>query len=316
MEVENNRWAIVLAAGEGSRLRCLTTDASGTAVPKQYCSFQRPHSMLRDALLRAERLIPKERIVTIVAAGHERWWQPELVDIPRENILVQPQNRGTAAGVLLPLMEILRRDPDAEVLVLPSDHFIEDEAVLERAFRAALPAAHEVFRRVVLLGIMPDLADAQYGWIVPRAPGKEKVYGVESFVEKPDQAVANRLFRQGGLWNSFMFAASGKTLLYLFQEILPQLLEPFVGRLFDASRFWDPVHLAEIYEQLPTLDFSRHLLERVPASLGVLPVPPCGWSDLGTPERIQRCLVRSGENWDVELYSKQAGRPILLPQSA
>lgn len=310
---ENHRWAIVLAGGEGTRLRPLTTDAAGVAVPKQFCSFQRPHSMLRDALHRAERHVPKEQIVTVVAAGHRHWWEPELADFPRENVLQQPANRGTAAGILFPLIEILRRDPEAEILVLPSDHFVGDEAVLEQAFQAALPAAHEVFQRVVLLGITPDVPDAEYGWIVPRSRGKELVAGVERFVEKPEAGVARRLLREGGLWNSFMFAASGKTLLFLYREILPDLLLPFLPRLIESAEAWDPARLAETYRDLSTYDFSRHLLERAANHLGVLAVPPCGWSDLGTPDRIRRCLVQSGEDWDVDIHSKYAGRVVGLP---
>lgn len=313
---EGNRWAIILAAGEGTRLRTLTTDEAGVPVPKQFCSFQRPHSMLRDALNRAERLVPKDRIVTIVAAGHRQWWGAELADFPSENILKQPENKGTAAGVLFPLMEILRRDPEAEILVLPSDHFVADEAVLEKAFRAALPAAHEIFQRVVLLGVMPDYPDSEYGWIVPRMRGREMVAGVERFVEKPELGVANRLFLEGGLWNSFMFAASGKTLLHLYREILPDLLSPFLPRLLASQDDWDLAELGKIYRDLPSYDFSKHLLERAAGHLGVLAVPPCGWSDLGTPDRIRRCLVQSGEDWDVDVATKYAGRLVGLPTAS
>ena len=269
--------------------------------------------MLRDALTRAESLVPKDRIVTVVAARHRRWWEAELKEFPSENVVIQPENKGTAAGLLLPLMEILRRDADAEVLVLPSDHYVADETVLKMAFLAALPAAHEAFQRVVLLGITPDQADTEYGWIVPMPRGKEFVCGVERFVEKPELGIAMRLFREGGLWNSFMFAASGHTLLYLFQEILPDLLSPFLPRLFDVSPRWNSVALAELYQKLPTYDFSRHLMEKASHHLGVLPVPPCGWSDLGTPERVRRCLAESSRDWEIDLYSKFEGKLLALP---
>lgn len=313
MTRKNNRWAIVLAAGDGTRLRTLTTDVSGIAVPKQFCSFRRPSSMLRDALTRAEGLVPKNRIVTVVAARHRRWWEPELRDFPAENVILQPENKGTAAGLLLPLIEILRRDPDAEILVLPSDHYVADEKVLKMAFLAALPAAHEAFQRVVLLGITPDQPDTEYGWIVPMARGKEVVCGVERFVEKPALGIANRLFLEGGLWNSFMFAASGKTLLFLYQEILPDLLSPFLERLFDTHPRWNAVKLAELYQALPNYDFSRDLMEKASQHLAVLPVPPCGWSDLGTPERVRRCLAESHRDWDIDLYSKFEGKLLALP---
>jgi len=112
-------WALVLAAGEGSRLRALTT-TNGVAVPKQFCSPQSGPSLLQEALRRAEAVAPRSRICTIVAEQHRRWWEGPLWSLPPQNIIVQPENRGTAAGLLLPLLlHIEARDPQARVVVLP-----------------------------------------------------------------------------------------------------------------------------------------------------------------------------------------------------
>jgi mannose-1-phosphate guanylyltransferase len=104
-----SNWALVLAAGEGSRLRALTT-TNGVAVPKQFCSLQGGPSLLQEALHRAEAVAPRTRICTIVAEQHRRWWQGPLWALPSQNIIVQPENRGTAAGLLLPLLHIEARD--------------------------------------------------------------------------------------------------------------------------------------------------------------------------------------------------------------
>jgi len=124
MRKSEHLWAILLAAGDGLRVRSFTTDARGASIPKQYCAFDGRHSMLRWAVNRAARLVPKRQIVAVVARQHQRLWQRELSDLAPENLLVQPQNKGTAAGLLLPLLDILRRDPQATILVLPSDHFV------------------------------------------------------------------------------------------------------------------------------------------------------------------------------------------------
>src|SRR6267142_79373 len=102
-------WALVLAAGAGSRLSRLTTDASGTAVPKQFCSLNGGPSLLHEAMTRAHSLVPRDRLTMIVAAQHRRWWQSALWSLPAGNTIVQPRNRGTANGILLPLLSILRR---------------------------------------------------------------------------------------------------------------------------------------------------------------------------------------------------------------
>jgi mannose-1-phosphate guanylyltransferase len=75
-------WALVLAAGEGSRIRHLTTDAQGRSVPKQYASFNGGASMLRQTLDRAMRLVPRERVAVVVARGHREFWARELADLP------------------------------------------------------------------------------------------------------------------------------------------------------------------------------------------------------------------------------------------
>ena len=155
-----------------------------------------------------------ERVVVVVAAQHWEWWEPELVSLPRANLIVQPQNRGTASGILLPLLSILERDRAARIAVFPSDHFIQDEPVLERAMNAALDDLSDT--ELVLLGITPDHAETEYGWIVPAAKGSARV---ATFVEKPGRAEAEACLRSGGVWNSFLFAVRAMTLLRLYQPV-------------------------------------------------------------------------------------------------
>jgi mannose-1-phosphate guanylyltransferase len=110
-------WALVLAAGEGTRRHELTTTPSGIAVPKQFCSLAGGSSLLHEALSRAARMAAIERTCVVVASQHERWWQPPLRLLPRSNIVCQPRNRGTAIGILLPLLSIMQRDPEATLAV-------------------------------------------------------------------------------------------------------------------------------------------------------------------------------------------------------
>ena len=151
MERFREPWTVVLAAGEGSRLRSLTTDAAGKSIPKQFCSLNGGPSLLQLALRRASRISPWSQITTIVAEQHEAWWSGELGSVRFGNVVVQPANRGTAIGVLLPVLRILARDPAASVVLLPSDHFFTDEPVLERALRGALREVERRPGRLVLL---------------------------------------------------------------------------------------------------------------------------------------------------------------------
>ena len=235
--------------------------------------------MIQWALDRARSIAPPERIVTVVAREHAAWWERELARHPRDNVVVQPRNRGTAAGILLPLLSILERDPRARVVVLPSDHFVADEKALHGAVEHALTTVEASPYLITLLGITPEGAEPDYGWILPRSRRGES-RAVARFVEKPSASVAAELLLQGAVWNSFVLAATGKTLLQVYGEVVPEVLEPFFGRREAA--------LDELYESLPVRDFSRDLLERAHERLELVVVPPCGWTDLGTPERLRK----------------------------
>jgi hypothetical protein len=126
-------WAIVLAGGAGRRLTALTTTSAGTVIPKQYCSLWGGSSLLQDALARARTVAAREHTCVVVAAGHNGWWEVPLWAQPVRNTIAQPVDRGTAIGVLLPLLHILGRDPAARILILPSDHRVREERILTQA---------------------------------------------------------------------------------------------------------------------------------------------------------------------------------------
>jgi len=287
-------WAVVLAAGDGTRLARLTTDEHGNSVPKQFCSLDGGHSLLHEALQRARHVAPRERVCTIVAAHHRRYWQSALWATPRANIIVQPRNCGTANGILLATLKILERDPLARIVFLPADHFVRDEAALASSLREVATELTRNPQELLLVGIEPEEADPELGYIVPSAnTGGGALRAVEKFVEKPEAVVARGLLRQGALWNSFIFAANGPTLLGMIREAFPEnveSLETAIAR--DARLGARSIALEEAYEDLPAVDFSRGVMQNVASRLRVLTAPACGWSDLGTPQRVAETLKR------------------------
>ncbi len=291
----SHRWVIVLAAGDGTRLLSFTTHATGRPIPKQFYALRGRRSMLQEALDRAKRLVPHERIVTIVAAQHREWWETELSDFPPDNVVIQPQNRGTAAGVLLPLLLIHAKDPGAEVVIMPSDHFVDRNDLLSSAVEEALLESSKSGDRIVLLGVTPEEADPDYGWILPAGNRKTSASRrVTAFVEKPDSNAARDLMRRGALINAFLLAAGSRSLLRLYRR-QPHLLKAFRSIVMERTTgTLDGAVLSRLYKGIQSLDFSRDLLQSASVEgLWVLPIPSCGWSDLGTPERVVECLGRS-----------------------
>ena len=279
MKHQPDSWALVLAGGAGSRLESLTRDDAGTAVPKQFCSLRGGPSLLTEALQRARTIAPVEKVCTVVAAQHRQWWAAGALDgLADANVLVQPHNRGTAHGILLPLLRIAARDPDATVVLLPADHYFGDEDGIAMSLRRVTAIAKYNPKSIHLLGVEPQEADPALGYILPSPQARGLLLRVARFEEKPRVGRARRLLELGALWNVFIVAASVHSLLALYGPAFDQTIE--------AMRNGDDPALEELYLTLPTIDFSRHLLEGNEGRLRVLRVPPCGWSDLGTPDRI------------------------------
>jgi mannose-1-phosphate guanylyltransferase len=317
MSQSEHVWALILAAGEGSRLRDLTSNASGAAVPKQYCTLLGGPTLLENTIRRAASFALPGNISVIVAEQHRAWWQRDLQTLPAANIVVQPHNRGSGNGVLLQLLQVAHRDPQALVVLLPSDQFVAEESVLARSIQAALAQVRACPEQIVLLGMRPAYADSQLGYIIPsdaaaapQRPGSSAV-PVAEFIEKPVLPLARQLIARGALWNTFILAASAAALLRVYAQRLPGIMGAMRQALGDEQ---DPAReLAALYERLPTVDFSRDLLrDSHVLPLRVLPVPLCGWSDLGTPECVARVLARMPDKQQAPQRRREPGVPVNL----
>jgi mannose-1-phosphate guanylyltransferase len=301
MNTSGNTWAIVLAAGEGRRLHSLTTTEAGIAIPKQYCSLRGGPSLLREALQRAETVASPANRCIVVARHHKHWWDAELAAEPESNIIVQPSNRGTANGILLPLLHIMARDPDARIVLLPSDHHVSDEHVLAAALQEAARKLEARRDHVLLLGISPEAADPDLGYIVPGSVDGRALWTVSRFVEKPNAPFAQVLIDAGAMWNAFIVAAHAQALHQMFAQRFPRIVAEMRSVIEQNPCTGDaPDAVIDLYRGLPDIDFSRQILQSAASVLRVLRVKHCGWSDLGTPQRVAKVLRRLPRLDDVE----------------
>ena len=144
-----HRWGIVLAGGNGTRLRDLVYRKRADYLPKQYLNFIGKRSMLEHTLDRAEKLIPAPKLLTVIAREHLQFPEVsrQIAARPQECIIVQPENKDTGPGILLPLMHLHKRNPAAVVTIFPADHFILEEARLYAACRASVPASSRQMTR-------------------------------------------------------------------------------------------------------------------------------------------------------------------------
>ena len=292
-------WGVVLAGGKGMRLTRLTRHLYGEDRPKQYAVLTGIKSLLRQTLDRVSLLIPPERTIVVTMAGQSSYMSAELRhESPVPHVLEQPKDRGTAAAVLLAAHRIMARDPQATLVVLPSDHYVADDEVFMEHVAGIVEFLERFPERIVLLGAEPSEPETDYGWIelgepLPRS-GRRPMHRVLSFREKPTQPRADELFRSGALWNTFVFAGRAATLVDAGRTCLPSLherlarLDDFVGTEHER---WAT---GQAYELAERASFSRSVLERCPDKLAVMRLSEVSWCDLGTPERVVKTLDELG----------------------
>ena len=296
------RCGIVLAAGDGIRLRPLIQRLRGDHLPKQYVNLIGTRSLLQITQARAERLIPPERVFTVVSRDH--LGHPEvkrqLSDLPPTTVVIkQPMNRDTGPGILLPLMYVYKRYPRSIVVVFPSDHFIGEEETFMDHVRLACQAVEHQPSRLVLLGMQPDRPETEYGYIQLGQKGDPSfgLYEVAQFVEKPEMHHARELIQRGALWNTMVMAFEVKSVLELVSQANPALHRRFGAILEIIGTPGETRAVEEAYQGMTSVNFSREILQQIarwqPSRLAVLPVSDVTWSDLGSERRILD-LLRTG----------------------
>jgi mannose-1-phosphate guanylyltransferase len=292
-------WSIVLAGGEGERVKPLVLRWLGRHRPKQYCAFVGNRSMFQHTVDRATTLTPPEQTVVIAAPHHQSEVRAQLRGRPIGKLLWQPANRDTAAGIFLPLAYLRARDPHAIVVIHPSDHCIYPEHRFLETIREAIVSADAMPERVLLLGVQPDRLETEYGWIQRGAQlhgsPAHPVHAVSSFLEKPTAELADAALRGGALWNTLVLTATVESLWQAECACFPDMM-PLFEHLVSA---WDTPgersSLEAAYREMPVYNFSSHLLQRLPDRVAVMELSGVLWSDWGKPERIAETIRRIGK---------------------
>ena len=163
-----HRWAIILAGGDGTRLKSLTRKIAGDDRPKQFCAIFGGRTLLEQTQRRVALLFNPTQTLTVVTQTHESFYQEQVNDGFGNRLLVQPKNMGTAPAILLSLLRVAQLSPHAVVAFFPSDHHFTDDAHFMSQVELALEFAEANARLITLLGIKPDGSEVQYGWIEPR----------------------------------------------------------------------------------------------------------------------------------------------------
>ncbi|HWO42585.1 MAG TPA: sugar phosphate nucleotidyltransferase [Candidatus Eisenbacteria bacterium] len=301
---ENIRCAIVMAGGDGERLRPFVRELRQSALPKQYVNVIGRRSMLEHTIDRAQRIIPLKQIVAVVSESHLEFSEArqQLTALPRESVVIQPLNRGTWPGILLPLARVYERYPEATVVLFPSDHFVlQEDLFLAHVMLAMQRVEEQQPERMVLLGAPADRPDPEFGYIVTRAlrraaplanlsPLKEfcaargglglefgqigallrrgsfasDFLTIKEFIEKPALEQARELVSKNALWNTGILVAKATALVRYTRELAPDLYREFLRMKKLVGSAAGKSELKRLYQGMRQRDLSRDFLAALP----------------------------------------------------
>jgi len=279
----NHLYAVILAGGSGTRFWPL----SRRRTPKQFLEIVGKRSLLQETLGRIKPLIQAPRTFIVANALYRRQLKDQLrsFPLPKKNILLEPEGKNTAPAILWAACRIDRLDPQAVMVVLPSDHLIEHRTQFLKDLQRAVQLAREGY--LVTLGVVPNRPETGFGYLKTRwvKDHRKSILKVEQFTEKPSLKTAQRFLKEKKyLWNSGMFVWKTEAILKAYKEFLPDLYRLLIDKTDSAS-------VKTIWHRLPTISVDYGILEKS-ANVVTVPALGMGWSDLGSWQALWEVLPK------------------------
>ena len=276
--MNRNYYAIIMAGGIGSRFWPI----SRTSYPKQFIDILGTgKTLIQNTYDRFLKICPRENIYIVTNESYSELVKKQLPGIGNDQILTEPVMRNTAPCVAYGCFKIETMNPDAIIVVAPSDHLILDEQGFVDSITKSLEAATE-HDCLITLGIKPSRPDTGYGYIqYNQQLLKGDFYKVKTFTEKPTLDIAKTFIQSGDfLWNAGIFVWSARAIVKAFGKHLPDMSD-----IFDEARtFYNTAderqHVNKAYQQCINISIDYGIMEKA-ENVYVLP-SEFGWSDLGT----------------------------------
>ncbi len=284
-------YAVIMAGGVGSRFWPLST----AKYPKQFHDMLGlGETLLQSTFHRLTNVVPIENILILSNDAYDEIIKEQLPKIKQEQIILEPAMRNTAPCILLAAMKIKKKNPNAVMLVAPSDHFIENEdnfvADINLAFKAALK--EDI---LITLGIKPTFPNTGYGYIqYDKQKGKE-LFKVEKFTEKPTLRNAKKYLEEGNyVWNAGIFIWKAAYIVDSFKSHLLEMHTLFDEGVSALNTKNEDAFVKENYPSAQNISIDYAILEK---SESVFVIPATfKWSDLGTWGSLQEELAKDDHN--------------------
>ena len=286
-----DRWAVILAGGDGTRLQSMTRAITGDNRPKQFVPVIGGATLLDQTRRRVALSVIPGHTFIVVTEKHRPFYHSLSHQISPGLLLQQPTNKGTAPAILYALLRVAQKSPKAIVALFPSDHYFADDEEFMSHVDSAFDAVQTQPETVTLLGITPTSPEKEYGWIEPErsvlGSAVRSITRVKRFWEKPSATLAVSLRERGCLWNSFVMVGRVDAMLRMTQAALPELYAKFAA----LAPAFETTALAELYSSINDSNFSHEVLAQRPQDLAVMRVSDVGWSDVGEPSRVLATLA-------------------------
>jgi len=285
----NHTYAIIMAVGSGTRLWPISRKEH----PKHALQFIGKDTLFQSTLDRLTGFIQPEHIYIVTTAEQEQVLKSQAPGIPVGNYLIEPAPRGTASVVGLAATVLVKKDPDAVMLVLPSDHFIRNAEQFHSVMRVAVEVARKDY--LVTLGVTPTFPATGYGYIKRGIDLPEEfdhpVYRMLQFTEKPDEASA-RIMLKGGeySWNSGMFVWRAACILDEYARQMPDLKAALdrIGEAWGGPGQGTCLESEWLHLKSETIDYG--IMEHA-RNAAVLPAGELEWSDVGSWDSLFDVLL-------------------------
>jgi mannose-1-phosphate guanylyltransferase len=292
--MENSQnYCVILAGGRGRRL----WPSSREACPKQFIDFfGTGRTQLQATYDRVIKLLPKENIYICTCKEYLDIARQQLPEVPERNVMVEPIHRNTAPSVAWAAMRIHKKNPEANVLVLPSDQMVLNESSFLRNVEIGFNYVSEN-DVLLVMGVKPTRPEPGYGYIqLGDLSCKPDVYAVKSFTEKPEREFATMFMQSGEFyWNTGIFQANVRYLLQSFEGIFPEVLRTLRYKKIEYTYEEEMAFVIENYPRYPNISLDYAVLEQ---GKNVF-VMKCdfGWADLGTWHAIYESMSKvEGDN--------------------
>lgn len=276
--------ALIMAGGKGERF----WPRSRVDRPKQFIDISGcGRTMIQ---LTVDRILPMVAMEDIYIAANESYKalvKEQLPDIPEENILCEPVGRNTAPCIGLGAVYMLKKNEDAVMMVLASDHLIKYEDIFREVMKEAAAIAEEG-KNIATIGIMPDCPETGYGYIKKDGGTvKGNANAVDRFVEKPDRETAMEYLRSGDyLWNSGIFVWKASTVISSMKEYMPDIYEHLMKISDKIGTADEKAVLCEEFTAMRSESVDYGIMEKA-GDIYVLP-GQFGWDDVGSWLAVER----------------------------